>query len=152
GAGGQHACLVADALGMTKVLIHPFSSLLSAYGMGLADIRATREQAIEEPLDDPILQSIERVRAQLDPITTQELQQQGVSIDKITGEGRAHLRYAGTDTAIPVPAYHLVRKVKQSVVDRAAQPMPGGGWMINESDLVKPSEDGNPTTEPMLLG
>ena len=48
GAGGQHACLVADALGMTKVLIHPFSSLLSAYGMGLADIRATRQQAIEE--------------------------------------------------------------------------------------------------------
>src|SRR5690348_15052463 len=47
GAGGQHACLVADALGMTKVLIHPFSSLLSAYGMGLADIRATRQQAIE---------------------------------------------------------------------------------------------------------
>ncbi len=49
GAGGQHACLVADALGMTKVLIHPFSSLLSAYGMGLADIRATRQQAIEVP-------------------------------------------------------------------------------------------------------
>ena len=49
GAGGQHACLVADALGMTKVLIHPFSSLLSAYGMGLADIRATRQQAIELP-------------------------------------------------------------------------------------------------------
>ena len=49
GAGGQHACLVADALGMTRVLIHPFSSLLSAYGMGLADIRATRQQAIEQP-------------------------------------------------------------------------------------------------------
>ena len=47
GAGGQHACLVADALGMTRVLMHPFSSLLSAYGMGLADIRATREQAVE---------------------------------------------------------------------------------------------------------
>ncbi|MFZ0842155.1 MAG: hydantoinase/oxoprolinase family protein, partial [Xanthobacteraceae bacterium] len=46
GAGGQHACLVADALGMTKVLIHPFSSLLSAYGMGLANVRATREQAL----------------------------------------------------------------------------------------------------------
>ena len=51
GAGGQHACLVADALGMTTVLIHPFSSLLSAYGMGLADIRATRQQAIELPFD-----------------------------------------------------------------------------------------------------
>ncbi len=63
GAGGQHACLVADALGMTKVLIHPFSSLLSAYGMGLADIRATRQQAIEERLGDQALASIETVGA-----------------------------------------------------------------------------------------
>ena len=62
GAGGQHACLVADALGMTKVLIHPFSSLLSAYGMGLADIRATRQQAIEEPFGDEALAAIERDR------------------------------------------------------------------------------------------
>src|SRR5580700_6567208 len=52
GAGGQHACLVADALGMTHVLIHPLSSLLSAYGMGLADIRSVRQQAIEEPFGD----------------------------------------------------------------------------------------------------
>src|SRR5215467_13168970 len=58
GAGGQHACLVADALGMTKVLIHPFSSLLSAYGMGLADIRATRQQAIEQPIGDDALASL----------------------------------------------------------------------------------------------
>jgi 5-oxoprolinase (ATP-hydrolysing) len=150
GAGGQHACLVADALGMTKVLIHPFSSLLSAYGMGRADIRATREQAIEEPLDEAVLKSIEGVRAQLDATTTQEVEQQGVSIDDVTLEGRAHLRYAGTDTAIPVLAYHILRKVKQSVIERAARPLPGGGVMINESDLGK-SNDGSPTTEPMAL-
>ena len=62
GAGGQHACLVADALGMTKVLIHPFSSLLSAYGMGLADIRATRQQAIELPLGAKALAEIKKDR------------------------------------------------------------------------------------------
>ena len=62
GAGGQHACLVADALGMTKVLIHPLSSLLSAYGMGLADIRATREQAIEAPLGEAALRDGARRR------------------------------------------------------------------------------------------
>ena len=55
GAGGQHACLVADALGMESVLIHPLSSLLSAYGMGLADIRSVRQQAIEEPFGDKAL-------------------------------------------------------------------------------------------------
>ena len=60
GAGGQHACLVADALGMTTVLIHPFSSLLSAYGMGLADIRATRQQAIEEPFGEAALRARSR--------------------------------------------------------------------------------------------
>ena len=59
GAGGQHACMVADALGMTTVLIHPFSSLLSAYGMGLADIRATRQQAIELPLDAMAVAALE---------------------------------------------------------------------------------------------
>ncbi len=62
GAGGQHACLVADALGMTSVLIHPFSSLLSAYGMGLADIRATRQQAIEEPLGQESAGDAEQAR------------------------------------------------------------------------------------------
>src|SRR5882724_358423 len=63
GAGGQHACLVADALGMTTVLIHPFSSLLSAYGMGLADIRAARQQAIEEPFAEPVVTAIKDVGA-----------------------------------------------------------------------------------------
>ena len=65
GAGGQHACLVADALGMTRVLIHPFSSLLSAYGMGLADIRATRQQAIELPFGGKALAAIKREGARL---------------------------------------------------------------------------------------
>ncbi len=55
GAGGQHACLVADALGMTRVLIHPLAGVLSAYGMGLADIRSLREQAVEAPLEDAAL-------------------------------------------------------------------------------------------------
>ena len=61
GAGGQHACLVADALGMTTVLIHPFSSLLSAYGMGLADIRATRQQAIEEAFGAKSLAALNKI-------------------------------------------------------------------------------------------
>ena len=52
GAGGQHACLVADALGMTSVFIHPFAGVLSAYGMGLADLRVMRERAVEATLTD----------------------------------------------------------------------------------------------------
>ncbi len=105
GAGGQHACLVADALGMTKVLIHPFSSLLSAYGMGLADIRATRQQAIEERLGEEALASIRTVGARLGEEARAEVVGQGVAADDVTVHVRAHIRYAGTDTALVVPAF-----------------------------------------------
>jgi 5-oxoprolinase (ATP-hydrolysing) len=105
GAGGQHACLVADALGMTKVLIHPFSSLLSAYGMGLADIRATRQQAIEEPFGEGALASIERIGGRLGDEARREVVEQGVAADAVEVFVRAHVRYAGTDTALVVPAF-----------------------------------------------
>jgi 5-oxoprolinase (ATP-hydrolysing) len=115
GAGGQHACLVADALGMTKVLIHPFSSLLSAYGMGLADIRATREQAIEEPFGEKVLAAIAEVGGRLGAGARKEVVGQGVPADAVTVHVRAHVRYAGTDTALVVPAFSLS-------MDRAATP------------------------------
>src|SRR5262245_7121525 len=105
GAGGQHACLVADALGMTRVLIHPLSSLLSAYGMGLADIRATRQQAIEETFEDSVLAAVASVGDRLGEEARREVILQGVPTQDVTVEVRAHIRYAGTDTALVVPAY-----------------------------------------------
>ncbi len=107
GAGGQHACLVADSLGMTKVLIHPFSSLLSAYGMGLADIRATRQQAIEEPLGDGALSAITTTGGRLGEDARREVAGQGVPEGDIVVHVRAHIRYAGTDTALVVPAFSV---------------------------------------------
>jgi len=104
GAGGQHACLVADALGMTKVLIHPFSSLLSAYGMGLADIRSVRQQAIEEPFGDKALAAIAKTGNRLGKIVKEEVAGQGVPAHDIRVIVRAHIRYAGTDTALVVKA------------------------------------------------
>jgi len=103
GAGGQHACLVADALGMTTVLIHPLSSLMSAYGMGLADIRATRQQAIEETLGDAALASTTAVGERLGAEARAEVVGQGVPDAEVTVHVRAHIRYAGTDTALTVP-------------------------------------------------
>ena len=108
GAGGQHACLVADALGMTKVLIHPFSSLLSAYGMGLADIRATRQQAVEETFGDAVLASIATVAGRLGEDARSEVIGQGVAPEAVTVHARAHIRYAGTDMALVVPAYSVI--------------------------------------------
>jgi 5-oxoprolinase (ATP-hydrolysing) len=104
GAGGQHACLVADALGMESVLIHPLSSLLSAYGMGLADIRSVRQQAIEEPFGDKARKTLEGVARRLARATIDEVTGQGVATNKITLHVRAHIRYAGTDTPLIVDA------------------------------------------------
>jgi len=104
GAGGQHACLVADALGMTSVLIHPLSSLLSAYGMGLADIRSVRQQAIEEPFGDKSRRTLESVARRLARATIDEVAGQGVPRTKIAVHVRAHIRYAGTDTPLIVEA------------------------------------------------
>ncbi|MEA2985611.1 MAG: hypothetical protein QOD94_1865, partial [Alphaproteobacteria bacterium] len=117
GAGGQHACLVADALGMTTALIHPFSSLLSAYGMGLADIRATRQQAAELPLNAQAMAALNKIASRLGKEAAKEVAGQGVPRGKIKLLVRAHIRYAGMDTALEVPA-SVVAKM-QSAFEKA---------------------------------
>ncbi|WP_055457544.1 MULTISPECIES: hydantoinase B/oxoprolinase family protein [Chelatococcus] len=104
GAGGQHACLVADALGMTKVLMHPFSGLLSAYGMGLADVRATRQKALDVPLDAAAPAAVAALGDALAAECLAELEGQGIARSDIETFVRAHVRYAGTDTALAVAA------------------------------------------------
>jgi 5-oxoprolinase (ATP-hydrolysing) len=101
-AGGQHACQIADTLGMETVLIHPLSGLLSAYGMGLAPIRASREQSVEAPLDSAALADVETLRTRLAEMTSAEVAAQGVDPADISVTAKAHLRYDGTDTALPV--------------------------------------------------
>ncbi|MFL5030057.1 MAG: hydantoinase B/oxoprolinase family protein, partial [Xanthobacteraceae bacterium] len=121
GAGGQHACLVADALGMTKVLIHPFSSLLSAYGMGLASIRATRQQALEEPFGDAALASLAALGEQLGEDARNEVIGQGVRAGDISVHVRAHIRYAGTDTALVVPGFVIAGRAAATAVARGRE-------------------------------
>ena len=111
GAGGQHACLVADALGMTSVLIHPLSSLLSAYGMGLADIRSVRQQAIEEPFGDKARATLDKRGAQAGRRDSDaEVARPGRRRRQITLHVRAHIRYAGTDTPLIVEAERRSRR------------------------------------------
>ncbi|WP_431268347.1 hydantoinase B/oxoprolinase family protein [Dankookia sp. P2] len=102
GAGGQHACLVADELGMETVFIHPFAGVLSAYGMGLADQTVIREGAVEAPFT---AESIEGLAARLDALAEDgraELLRQGAPAGRIAAARRLHLRYAGTDSFLPV--------------------------------------------------
>jgi 5-oxoprolinase (ATP-hydrolysing) len=115
GAGGQHACLVADSLGMTKVLIHPFSSLLSAYGMGLASIRATRQQAIELPFGTKALAAVKRTGSELGRAAKAEVAGQGVATPNIKVIVRAHIRYAGTDMALIVPGFVMPGQVPMTL-------------------------------------
>ncbi len=102
GAGGQHACLVADALGMKRVLIHPFAGVLSAYGMGLADVRALRERSVELALTEETASDLATVMEELGQRGAHELLNQGIEAEHIRKLYRVHLRYEGTDTAMPV--------------------------------------------------
>nr|MCU0830732.1 hydantoinase B/oxoprolinase family protein [Rhizobiaceae bacterium] len=102
GAGGQHACKVADALGMTSVLIHPYSGLLSAYGIGLAAVFASRQQAILKTLGPDALPELRLHCERLRKAVFQELESQGIAAGGIMWRPVLQLRYAGTDTTLPV--------------------------------------------------
>ncbi|WP_424970440.1 hydantoinase B/oxoprolinase family protein [Dinoroseobacter sp. S76] len=100
GAGGQHACLVADALGMERIFIHPYAGVLSAFGMGLADISAMREHQFQGALSDP--EAVARIAA-LSEAARAEVAAQGVSGDEIHVVSTAHIRPADAQQSLAVP-------------------------------------------------
>jgi 5-oxoprolinase (ATP-hydrolysing) len=103
GAGGQHACLVADALGMSRVFVHPLAGVLSAYGMGLADQNVIREQAIELPLTQDSLPLVAEKLDTLGAAAHADLQKQQANAGEATIHHRVHVRYEGSDSALVVP-------------------------------------------------
>jgi len=103
GAGGQHACLVADQLGMETIFIHPYAGVLSAYGMGLADQTAMREQAVEIPLAAETMAQVTALADRLAADATAALTEQGADPASVTTARSVHLRYAGTEAALIVP-------------------------------------------------
>jgi 5-oxoprolinase (ATP-hydrolysing) len=159
GAGGQSGCMVADSLGMETVILHPFSGILSAYGMGLADIRASRQQAVIKRLEDALMPALDTLRAELAAQTEAELKAQGVTGDDCETLTRAHLRYEGTDTPLPVllasPAemmaafedahrkqFGFAYENKPVVVEALEVESSGGGAGIIEAD--HPLTEGTP--------
>jgi 5-oxoprolinase (ATP-hydrolysing) len=97
GAGGQHACRVADALGMTRIFLHPFAGVLSAYGMGLADIRAIRHRTVEAKFDESLMGRLSEEIAGLEQAARDEIRAQGIGEDEIAVIPQVHIKYAGTD-------------------------------------------------------
>lgn len=111
GAGGQHACLVADALGMDKVFLHPFAGVLSAYGMGLADQVVMREQAVEIPLDEAAIPELDAALARLAAAAVDALCEQGAAAENIRVNRSVHIRIESTEAALAVPFAPLAAMV-----------------------------------------
>ncbi|MDB5595849.1 MAG: 5-oxoprolinase [Hyphomicrobiales bacterium] len=104
GAGGQHACLVADALGMTRVLLHPLSSVLAAYGMGLADVRRVLQESLELPLDAAGLKQLRLTARRLRLQAEMEVRKQGVVKKDVSSHVQVLLKSAGADMALLIEA------------------------------------------------
>ncbi len=118
GASGQHACLVADALGIPAVLIHPFSGLLSAFGMGLAELRALRQASLGKPLNANTPRLLAEMAMPCCEAAAEEVCGQGIARERIALEVQAHLRYAGTDTLLDIPAFRAEEGEEPTVAAR----------------------------------
>ena len=116
GAGAQFACAIADTLGIGRCLIHPHASLLSAYGMGLADVRAGRQEAVETPLDDDGRMQAAAALDRLGSDAQGEVEGQGIAEADITLTMTAHLKVKGTDTALPV-AFGEVDEMREAFAE-----------------------------------
>ncbi|WP_448574307.1 hydantoinase B/oxoprolinase family protein [Trichothermofontia sp.] len=102
GAGAQHACQIATLLGMKQIFLHPYAGVLSAYGMGLADLRTLRQRAIERPLTPDVIPDLASILDELAAAGKAEIQQQGVSATQIQVLPKVLLRYEGTDAPLLV--------------------------------------------------
>jgi 5-oxoprolinase (ATP-hydrolysing) len=102
GAGGQHACLIAESLGMSQIFIHPYAGVLSAYGIGLADLRTLKERSIEIRLSAEAIPQLQQALDSLAEEGRTEIADQGVEPEHIQVLRKAHLRYEGTDSALIV--------------------------------------------------
>jgi 5-oxoprolinase (ATP-hydrolysing) len=117
GAGGQHACLVADALGMTRIFSHPYGGVLSAYGMGLADQIEIRQQTVEQVLEPALLPQLAQYRDLLGAQAAEGLDEQNEGRDPVRLACRIHLKYEGTDTALEVALADSVDAMQEAFED-----------------------------------
>ncbi|MDG2244530.1 MAG: hydantoinase B/oxoprolinase family protein [Rhodospirillaceae bacterium] len=158
GAGGQHACRVADSLGMNQIFIPPFAGVLSAYGMGLANLRVLKEQTIALPLDESFFDQITEALASLTSLALSGLVAQGVPEEEVEISEHLHVRYDGSDSAIPIKAstfecalekfetqhkklFGFSQSGKGLVVETITSEASGGGAPLHKSDLTNAHSD-----------
>ncbi|MCP5214746.1 MAG: hydantoinase B/oxoprolinase family protein [Pseudomonadales bacterium] len=136
GAGGQHACLVADALGMKKVILHPFAGVLSAYGMGLADMRTIRQQAVERQLSASLMRALQSNLIEMEIDARNELIQQGVTKQTIQFLRTAYIKYEGTDSSLPIPFQKYEEEYQQIIAAFASAHHQQYGFSVSAKALV----------------
>ncbi len=132
GAGGQHACRVADELGMRRIFLHPFAGVLSAYGRGLADVRALRHRTIEAPLNAETLPALTATLDELAEQGERELLAQGLARDSIVVERHVHIKYSGTDAPL-LAAFGTIAEIKRSFEDAHRR---GYGFIVPDKAMI----------------
>ncbi|KAF0223588.1 MAG: 5-oxoprolinase [Rhodospirillaceae bacterium] len=152
GAGGQHACLVADALAMDHVVLHPLAGVLSAYGMGLADLRVLKERALETALDDAAMPALNRAMADIEAVARCELERQGVERLDMGASRAVKIKYQGSDTALEV-AFGDLEALRQGFASahraRFGFDQPGRA-LVAESVAIEVAGGGEAATLPDL--
>jgi 5-oxoprolinase (ATP-hydrolysing) len=131
GAGGQVACLIADTLGMKKIFLHPFAGVLSAYGMGLADIRATKIIGVEQPLNESLIPQLEQLMASLETQSRRELNIEEIQFQQEIIK-KVNLKYAGTNSILTVDFTNVAGMREQFESEHKLR----YGFMQSEKDLI----------------
>jgi 5-oxoprolinase (ATP-hydrolysing) len=152
GAGGQHACLVADALGMDRVFVHPLAGVLSAYGMGLADQSVIREQALELPLQPEQLPAVAAALERLAEAAGTELARQAMGEGPTLVDRRVHVRYQGSDAALVVPFGSLeqMQAAFETAYRQRFSFLMAGRALVVEAVSVEAQLAGDAPAEPLL--
>lgn len=152
GAGGQHACLIAEALGMKQIFIHPFAGVLSAYGIGLADLRTLKDKTIKALLTTTLVPTLEQSLAALSAESQAEIIAQGVPDDRVEVLLKVRLRYEGTDSALTVDFNQpetMRTQFEQIYCRRYGFTMPHKSLLV-EAVSVEAIGHATPITEPVL--
>ena len=131
GAGGQVACLIADTLGMKKIFLHPFAGVLSAYGMGLADIRATKITGVEQPLNESLIPQLEQLMASLETQSHRELNIEEIQFQQEIIK-KVNLKYEGTNSILTVDFTNVAGMREQFETEHKLR----YGFMQSEKDLI----------------
>jgi len=154
GAGGQHACRVADSLAMTRIFIHPHAGVLSAYGMGLADVIAMRERAVEKVLDDAVISELELIFGELEKNGREELVPQLEMGTPLQAYRRLLVRYEGTDSPLQVDSgtrVEIVSRFEESHRQRYGFVTPDKQLII-EAAIIEVVGGGAEIADPMISG